>query len=170
MRAIGEPAQTHYRRRGGGEGRCQSPNSPCSTQRCTYVTAGARRPALRRWARLHLKQLAGQIAQDAAKVDPGASACPDGEVGELWVCGPCVASGYYGQPAESQRTFGATLPDRPGERYLRTGDLADVRRSASEELASLPSRWTRIPRLAGFWLTLRWMRRARSECSHLSCG
>jgi len=46
----------------------------------------------------------------------------DGEVGEIWFAGPSVASGYWDEPDETGRTFGATLPGDPG-RFLRTGDL-----------------------------------------------
>jgi acyl-CoA synthetase (AMP-forming)/AMP-acid ligase II len=46
----------------------------------------------------------------------------DGEVGEIWVSGPNVAAGYWGQPELSARVFGADLPGDPGP-WLRTGDL-----------------------------------------------
>jgi acyl-CoA synthetase (AMP-forming)/AMP-acid ligase II len=47
---------------------------------------------------------------------------PD-EVGEIWVTGPNVASGYWCNPAESLAAFGAQIAGEPGERWLRTGDL-----------------------------------------------
>jgi amino acid adenylation domain-containing protein len=47
----------------------------------------------------------------------------DGEVGEVWVAGPSVAGGYWNRPEETERTFHATLPEEPGETFLRTGDL-----------------------------------------------
>jgi fatty acid CoA ligase FadD28 len=53
--------------------------------------------------------------------------CPPGEVGEIWVHGDNVATGYWGKPEETERTFGGTLvapsactPEGP---WLRTGDL-----------------------------------------------
>lgn len=47
---------------------------------------------------------------------------PDGRVGEIWVRGPNVARGYWGQPEETRRVFDAVTPD--GESgFLRTGDL-----------------------------------------------
>ncbi|HYO15771.1 MAG TPA: amino acid adenylation domain-containing protein [Thermoanaerobaculia bacterium] len=56
-------------------------------------------------------------------VDPETVAeCPSGTVGEIWVAGPHVASGYWGREEESARTFGARLPGEPGT-FLRTGDL-----------------------------------------------
>jgi long-chain fatty acid adenylyltransferase FadD28 len=52
--------------------------------------------------------------------------CPRGTVGEIWVHGDNVASGYWHRPQETETTFGATLvapsagtPERP---WLRTGD------------------------------------------------
>ena len=52
---------------------------------------------------------------------------PAGKVGEIWVHGDNVASGYWRNPELSERTFGAKLvdpsPGTPQERWLRTGDL-----------------------------------------------
>ncbi|BAJ32311.1 hypothetical protein KSE_65520 [Kitasatospora setae KM-6054] len=49
---------------------------------------------------------------------------PEGRVGEIWVSGPCVASGYHGRPEESEETFRARRSDRTEQRsWLRTGDL-----------------------------------------------
>jgi long chain fatty acid CoA FadD26 len=52
---------------------------------------------------------------------------PAGEVGEIWVHGPNVASGYWGKPKLSQRVFGGRLvapsPGTPEGNWLRTGDL-----------------------------------------------
>lgn len=48
--------------------------------------------------------------------------CPEGEVGEIWVSGPCVAAGYWKRPEENERLFAATLPGS-NDRFLRTGDL-----------------------------------------------
>lgn len=52
--------------------------------------------------------------------------CPAGTVGEIWVHGDNVASGYWHRPEESESTFGARLvapsagtPEGP---WLRTGD------------------------------------------------
>src|SRR5215471_12733314 len=46
----------------------------------------------------------------------------EGEVGEVWLCGPSIARGYWNHREESIRTFAARSAgdDRP---YLRTGDL-----------------------------------------------
>ncbi len=53
--------------------------------------------------------------------------CPQDTVGEIWVAGDPVAGGYWAAPEESSATFGATLPDAPGLRFLRTGDLGCLR-------------------------------------------
>lgn len=54
---------------------------------------------------------------------------PPGVVGEIWVHGDNVASGYWGKPAD-ESTFGATLldpsPGTPDGPWLRTGDLGFV--------------------------------------------
>jgi len=51
----------------------------------------------------------------------GAPAEPD-EIGEIWIRGPSVARGYWGDTAATEAAFGAYLPDGRGP-FLRTGDL-----------------------------------------------
>jgi acyl-CoA synthetase (AMP-forming)/AMP-acid ligase II len=51
----------------------------------------------------------------------------DGEIGEIWVSGPCVAQGYWQQQEATQESFAATSPDIPGGIFLRTGDLGFVK-------------------------------------------
>lgn len=55
---------------------------------------------------------------DAKVVDDEGGECPAGEVGELWLRGPHVMSGYWRRPEETE----AVLADG----WLRTGDLAVV--------------------------------------------
>lgn len=56
-------------------------------------------------------------------VDPAMqTVCPDGEIGEVWIAGPDIASGYWNRPEESARTFRATIAN-DATQYLRTGDL-----------------------------------------------
>ncbi|MEV6279610.1 AMP-binding protein [Nocardia sp. NPDC051832] len=50
----------------------------------------------------------------------------EGEVGEIWVQGPCVSPGYWGRPEETERTFGARLAGGGETPWLRTGDLGFV--------------------------------------------
>lgn len=55
--------------------------------------------------------------------DTGAPLQP-GEIGEIWVSGPSVASGYWGGDSEIGRVFEAPLAGTgEGDRFLRTGDL-----------------------------------------------
>ncbi|MFF7450321.1 MULTISPECIES: AMP-binding protein [unclassified Streptomyces] len=55
-------------------------------------------------------------------------AVPEDQVGEIWVSGPCVASGYFRRPEESERTFRARIRgETADETFLRTGDLGFVR-------------------------------------------
>ncbi|WP_375428933.1 fatty acyl-AMP ligase [uncultured Sphingomonas sp.] len=61
---------------------------------------------------------------DVRIVDAGTGvAQPDGEAGEIWLAGPHVAAGYWGQPADE--TFMATLATGEGP-FLRTGDIGTV--------------------------------------------
>ncbi|MFM7404218.1 MAG: AMP-binding protein [Erythrobacter sp.] len=53
------------------------------------------------------------------KEDPTKLA-PEGEPGELAVCGPQAMRGYWNRPETDAETF----VDRDGKRYLRTGDVA----------------------------------------------
>jgi len=60
-------------------------------------------------------------------VDPARShPVPDAAVGEIWVCGPSVAPGYWERSEESLATFRAYLTDGSGP-FLRTGDLGFLR-------------------------------------------
>ena len=55
---------------------------------------------------------------------------PAGKVGEIWLHGDNVASGYWRKPQLSQRTFGGQVvdpsPGTPLEPWLRTGDLGVI--------------------------------------------
>jgi long chain fatty acid CoA FadD26 len=64
-------------------------------------------------------------------VDPETRAeNPAGKVGEIWLHGDNVASGYWRKPQQTQRTFGGELvdpsPGTPLEPWLRTGDLGVI--------------------------------------------
>ena len=68
------------------------------------------------------------VAQSVHIVHPiECTARGDGEVGEIWVNGPNVASGYWQQPERSEETFGGRIVDPPAGvpvgNWLRTGDL-----------------------------------------------
>ncbi len=51
--------------------------------------------------------------------------CPADQIGEIWVAGPSVGRGYWGQPEASQIQFRASVCDDEdgNQTYLRTGDL-----------------------------------------------
>ena len=50
--------------------------------------------------------------------------CLPSAIGEIWVCGPSVAAGYWGRQERSSEVFhGCITGGDPGEHYLRTGDL-----------------------------------------------
>ena len=49
--------------------------------------------------------------------------CEEGEVGEIWVSGGSVASGYWNRLEETRETFQACLKYTQESPFLRTGDL-----------------------------------------------
>jgi acyl-CoA synthetase (AMP-forming)/AMP-acid ligase II len=54
--------------------------------------------------------------------------CETEQVGEIWISGPSVASGYWSHERETEETFGARLADDPVRGpFLRTGDLGVLR-------------------------------------------
>jgi acyl-CoA synthetase (AMP-forming)/AMP-acid ligase II len=60
-------------------------------------------------------------------VDPdGGSIRSEREVGEIWIAGPSVASGYWNRPEESEAAFGGRLQEMGEKRFLRTGDLGFI--------------------------------------------
>ena len=90
----------------------------------------------------HAKPCAGEAASELVSVGPP-RACtvrivdpqtrienPAGKVGEIWVHGDQVASGYWRKPQLTERTFGGRLvdpsPGTPEGSWLRTGDLGVI--------------------------------------------
>ncbi len=64
---------------------------------------------------------------EVAIVDPATCLpVPAGRIGEIWVAGPSVATGYWGQAATSAAVFAARRGDELAGRWLRTGDLGFV--------------------------------------------
>lgn len=49
--------------------------------------------------------------------------CQPGSVGEIWLSGPSVATGYWNRAEETSATFHARLADSSEGPFLRTGDL-----------------------------------------------
>lgn len=59
-----------------------------------------------------------------AIVDPESlTPCLIEQVGEIYVSGSSVASGYWNQPEQTQQTFHNYFADAPEKSFLRTGDL-----------------------------------------------
>ncbi len=54
--------------------------------------------------------------------------CQASEVGEVWLAGAGIATGYWGRQEESDATFKATLAGSGEGPYLRTGDLGFIHR------------------------------------------
>ncbi|WP_320415747.1 fatty acyl-AMP ligase [Oxynema aestuarii] len=54
--------------------------------------------------------------------------CAEGEIGEIWVRGPSVASGYWNNPQATRDSFEAYFADTGEGPFLRTGDLGFVDR------------------------------------------
>jgi acyl-CoA synthetase (AMP-forming)/AMP-acid ligase II/3-oxoacyl-(acyl-carrier-protein) synthase/acyl carrier protein len=52
--------------------------------------------------------------------------CPDGVVGEIWVKGSNVASGYWNNPALTKANFDAYVAGTEDGPFLRTGDLGGI--------------------------------------------
>ena len=82
------------------------------------ATAGTARP----------RQVVGSggVAEpgSVAIVDPGTGLrLPEGRVGEIWVSGPSVAQGYWGDPEATRGAFRATIADSGEGPFVRTGDL-----------------------------------------------
>jgi len=48
--------------------------------------------------------------------------CPEGQVGEIWVCGPAVSRGYWNKTEETRERFSAYLAGTGEGPFLRTGD------------------------------------------------
>jgi amino acid adenylation domain-containing protein/thioester reductase-like protein len=64
------------------------------------------------------------FGQEIVIVDPDTlTRCPAGRVGEIWVSGPNVATGYWNQPEETQLALQARISDTGEGPFLRTGDL-----------------------------------------------
>jgi len=53
--------------------------------------------------------------------------CEAGSVGEIWISGPTVASGYWNRPEDTRDAFQARLAENGDGPFLRTGDLGFVR-------------------------------------------
>lgn len=50
----------------------------------------------------------------------------EGEVGEIWIAGSCVAQGYWNKRDATRSRFKATLRNKPDMKFLRTGDFGCI--------------------------------------------
>ncbi len=98
----------------------------------TLLVTGTKRedgPVLRRFDDATLVGC-GEPAEDheLVIVDPATQIRrAPGQVGEVWVSGPSVARGYWGDEAATARQFGARIAGEPdGATWLRTGDLGVI--------------------------------------------
>jgi acyl-CoA synthetase (AMP-forming)/AMP-acid ligase II len=65
-----------------------------------------------------------RLAQEIRIVDPQSCVSRrDGEIGEIWVSGPSIATGYWRRKEESMATFAGRVAESGEGTYLRTGDL-----------------------------------------------
>jgi acyl-CoA synthetase (AMP-forming)/AMP-acid ligase II len=63
------------------------------------------------------------VGMQVQVVDPDTTeVVPDGRIGEIWIRGESLASGYWARPGLTAATFQARTADGGGP-YLRTGDL-----------------------------------------------
>lgn len=86
-------------------------------------------PTDRQGNRMEVERVACGLPVDGCEVrivDQRGRCCEAGQIGEIWVKGASVASGYWNNPLASQETFGATTADGAGP-FLRTGDLGCLR-------------------------------------------
>ncbi len=62
--------------------------------------------------------------QEIAIVDPESfERCDPQSVGEIWIKGPSIANGYWGNSEETRQCFQATIAGTSDDSFLRTGDL-----------------------------------------------
>lgn len=106
---------------------------PTETNVCTYYPV----PPLaeEQTAPIPIGRAIGDVEVWAA--DEQGRRVPPGEVGELWVRGPTVAYGYWGDAERTARAFVANPSGLP-DRVYRTGDL--VRQNADGDLLFLGRR------------------------------
>ena len=67
------------------------------------------------------------LGDEMVIVDPDTlTRAPSEHIGEIWVSGAGIGRGYWNQPEETARTFGAYLADTGAGSFLRTGDLGFI--------------------------------------------
>ncbi len=71
---------------------------------------------------IELVSVGRSAGQRVVIVDSAGQRCGPGVIGEVWLSGPNVAAGYWGDAERTAEVFGARLADGSGP-WLRTGDL-----------------------------------------------
>ena len=106
---------------------------PCygSAEATLFITGGNKRtiPTVNRKLETHSVVSCGKAwaEQTLAIANPETlNRCLPGEVGEIWVKGQSIASGYWNRPQLSQEAFQAYLGDSKEGPFLRTGDLGFI--------------------------------------------
>ena len=73
-------------------------------------------------------------------VDEAGAAPADGEIGELWVRGPSMTSGYWNQPTKNAETFvGGWM--RTGDKFWRDTDGALVHAGRADDMLKISGIW-----------------------------
>jgi acyl-CoA synthetase (AMP-forming)/AMP-acid ligase II len=75
----------------------------------------------------HARELVGNgqsvYGHEVIIVDPDTHRhLPDGRVGEIWMCGPCVSLGYWQNEEATEHAFGAYVQETGEGPFLRSGD------------------------------------------------
>jgi acyl-CoA synthetase (AMP-forming)/AMP-acid ligase II len=67
------------------------------------------------------------LGTTVAIVDPHTRRrCKDGDVGEIWICSPSVAQGYWRRADDTNRVFRASIDGETSGPWLRSGDLGTL--------------------------------------------
>lgn len=73
----------------------------------------------------NLTSCGSHLLADAKIVDPiTCEQVADGTSGELWLCSPSRAQGYWNKPELTREVFDGQLLPQDGRKWLRTGDIA----------------------------------------------
>jgi acyl-CoA synthetase (AMP-forming)/AMP-acid ligase II/acyl carrier protein len=87
----------------------------------------------------------------------------DCQAGEICIAGPCLADGYYNNPQKTSEVF-ITLPELPGLRIYRTGDLG--RRNSTGRFEWLGRRDNQV-KIRGHRIELEGLESVMDACSNM---
>jgi len=78
-------------------------------------------------------------------LDEQLNPCPVGIVGELYIGGPCLSSGYFNNPEKTSQSFRPNpFAEEEGELFYRTGDLARYQPDGNMEFLGRIDRQVKI--------------------------